>query len=824
MRQSTIAVLLVSVVALAACQDDAAKLAEHMSRGEAYVEEGQLKEAIIEFKSALQLDPNNADGHYQLAHAFLRDQKPREGYWELRETVRLAPDNHDAAVEFGQLAVIAGESDEAMAQMNRVLEADPANAKAYLVRAQAHGSLEDQESAYADYLAAVAAEPDNETALRALGRFQARRQEFEESRATFQQLIAAHPKFDNYVLMSALVGRMGDEGRAEQEQLLLKALEIAEGAERGNAYSHLTSYYVGEKRSPEAYALLEKGVETETEAKIDVIYLLARLYKSEGDAEEAERLIVSATREAPDDARTYLVLAAYRARTQNDMASALEAIDKSLEIDPDNQLAKLQKAEILSEMGFRGDLEGGVEQAATLLAEVIAEEPTNSDALLVSAKIKLGSGDLDGAVAQLRQAIDSRPNWAQAHHLLGLALAAQKDYPAARVELARALEIDSSHADARLILAQVHFKLGEWEYTVERAREYMTIRPGSNKATLIMAQSLVRLGKIEEAERQLMAIPEDARDGEVLFALGRIQQAYGNTEESRQYLLASHEQYPTNWEVLQALLVMDRADGRLDESKQRIEAAIEQEPENPKLQQLRGLLAYNDGDLEGAEAYFRKSIELDPMDLTGYTQLARFFAKTGKLEQTTELYEEALTFQPEEAQIHHFLGVLYELSGNRERAIARYEEAVKYGPELAEAKNNLAYLYADSDRELDRALDLAQDAKAQLPDNPSVSDTLGWVLYKRGVPSAAISYLKEAERLTDPGDSSMGVVRWHLAQAYEANGEETEALATADKALESLAAQREALRTKGAEPKDEPGWAADARAMQQRLQPATASS
>jgi len=458
------------------------------------------------------------------------------------------------------------------------------------------------------------------------------------------------------------------------------------------------------------------------------------------------------------------------------------------------------------------------------VASVLALEPNNGEALLVAAKIKLGSGDLDGAVSQLRQAIDARPNWAQAHHLLGLALAAQEDYSAARVELGRALEIDSSHADAKLILAQVHFKLGEWDYTVERARQYLTARPESNKAKLILAQSLVRLGRIREAERELQAIPEDARDGEILFALGRIQQAYGNSEASREYLVASLEQYPTNWEVLQALLVMDRVDGRLEESKARIETALEQEPENPRLYQLRGLVSYNEGDLEGAEASFRKSIELDPTDLSGYTRLARFYAKTGKLEQTTAIYEEALTVQPEEAQIHHFLGVLYELSGNRERAIQRYEDAVKYGPDLAEAKNNLAYLYADSDRELDRALDLAQDAKAQLPDNASVSDTLGWVLYKRGVPSAAISYLKEAERLTNPDDTSMGVVRWHLAQAYEANGEETEALAAAAKALETLQTQREAVRAKGADPKEEPEWAAEARAMEQRLQPATAAN
>ena len=90
---------------------------------------------------------------------------------------------------------------------------------------------------------------------------------------------------------------------------------MAEGAERTDAYRFLTSYYVAADRSEEAHALLEKGIETEEENKLDLIYLRARLNRSEGRPEESESLIVEATRLAPDDARTYMVMASYRVRT-----------------------------------------------------------------------------------------------------------------------------------------------------------------------------------------------------------------------------------------------------------------------------------------------------------------------------------------------------------------------------------------------------------------------------------------------------------------------------------------------------------------------------
>jgi tetratricopeptide (TPR) repeat protein len=363
----------------------------------------------------------------------------------------------------------------------------------------------------------------------------------------------------------------------------------------------------------------------------------------------------------------------------------------------------------------------------------------------------------------------------------------------------------------------VHSRLGEWDYAVERVREYLKERPDHQDAMLLLAQGLVRQGKLDEAEQQLMGIPEESRGGEVLFALGRLEYGKGNLDASRQYLLAANEALPNHWEILQQLIVLDRIQERTPESKARVDAALEAEPERAKLHQLAAAVAFSEGRVEDAEAELRRAIELEPTDLSAYQRLARFYANTGRLEETTRTYEQALEVKPEAAQIHHFLGVLYELSGDPERAIQRYEDAIRYGPDLAEAKNNLAYIYADLDRDLDRALDLAQDAKAMLPDNPSVADTLGWVLYRRGVPSAAISYLKEAEAATDTNDASIGVVRYHLAQAYEANGETDAALAALDRSLGGLEAQMEAVRSGGGEPGPPPAWAEEARSMQERL-------
>ena len=91
---------------------------------------------------------------------------------------------------------------------------------------------------------------------------------------------------------------------------------------------------------------------------------------------------------------------------------------------------------------------------------------------------------------------------------------------------------------------------------------------------------------------------------------------------------------------------------------------------------------------------------------------------------------------------------------------------MKINPNFPPAANNLAYLYAERGGNIDVALNLAQKAKEQVPDDPNISDTLGWIYYKKNVPGRAVVYLKEAaEKLPN-----QALIRYHLGMAYYKNG------------------------------------------------------
>jgi predicted Zn-dependent protease len=65
------------------------------------------------------------------------------------------------------------------------------------------------------------------------------------------------------------------------------------------------------------------------------------------------------------------------------------------------------------------------------------------------------------------------------------------------------------------------------------------------------------------------------------------------------------------------------------------------------------------------------------------------------------------------------------------------------------------------------ALQLAQTAKAQLPDRPVVNDTLGWVYYKKGLATLAIPAFRES---IDKAPKS-AVYQYHLGLASAKAGD-----------------------------------------------------
>jgi Tfp pilus assembly protein PilF len=234
---------------------------------------------------------------------------------------------------------------------------------------------------------------------------------------------------------------------------------------------------------------------------------------------------------------------------------------------------------------------------------------------------------------------------------------------------------------------------------------------------------------------------------------------------------------------------------------------------------LRGTYALRIGDSKTAEAMFKRTLELDPANVAAFRQLAQIYQNAGGIDDAIATYKQALQKSPDSAQIHYLLAVLQQAKDQTQLAIEGYEKAIALDPDLAGAKNNLAYLLADTGKNLDRALDLAQEAKAQRPEDPGMADTLGWVLYRRGITGAAVGYLREAVAELEPGSQEIALARHHLALAYEANDQKQLAIDALEISLAELEEKQGKVRAQGGTPED-PEWSSPAREMLARLKSA----
>ncbi|HHQ13788.1 MAG TPA: tetratricopeptide repeat protein [Chromatiales bacterium] len=135
------------------------------------------------------------------------------------------------------------------------------------------------------------------------------------------------------------------------------------------------------------------------------------------------------------------------------------------------------------------------------------------------------------------------------------------------------------------------------------------------------------------------------------------------------------------------------------------------------------------------------------------------------LDRNTEalaIYDELLTTKlPTPGQLVS-RGILLEKQGRRSEAIADMRKAVALAGDDAEALNSLGYTLLLTGRHNDEAYRLIRLAIELQPYNPAILDSMGWVMFKRGQPEVAVSWLNQAwARLEDPEIAAhLGEVLW----------------------------------------------------------------
>jgi len=160
-------------------------------------------------------------------------------------------------------------------------------------------------------------------------------------------------------------------------------------------------------------------------------------------------------------------------------------------------------------------------------------------------------------------------------------------------------------------------------------------------------------------------------------------------------------------------------------------------------------------------------------------------AATGHLDQASQELGELRAQGKLPPASQEALARVYVNLGRENDATALYEQILAQ-PEpqnVAGVKNDLAYLLARTGKDLERPLHLAQEAQAQLPQNPDVADTLGFVYLQKRLYDPAVRQFEYAISLAEASNQPTASFPYRRAVALEKAGHRDEAASAYEKAL-----------------------------------------
>jgi Flp pilus assembly protein TadD len=376
---------------------------------------------------------------------------------------------------------------------------------------------------------------------------------------------------------------------------------------------------------------------------------------------------------------------------------------------------------------------------------------------------------------------------------LGFAHKALGHRPDAYAYLQKARDLNPADTSVGVTLASMLLADGLFGQAVNEASAVLRPAPNNLEALNLLGSAYLAKrdpAKALETFRKILDLaPRDARSH---YLVGLALLAQSNVTEATRSFQAALSLSPSFVDPLAQLVRIDLDAKRPDAAVARVQKQIAIAGDSAKLHELLGTVYLARGERERADAAFRKAIELSPRSADSFARLGDLDLAAGKYNQALAIAESSLKLDPKNLKARLTEGVAYEQKGDKKRAKEAYEAALAVNPRYSDAANNLAMLLVNEDSTSGRALELAEIAKASSPEDPRISDTLGWVLYKRGDYKRAVALFADAAAKM-PDEPT---VEYHLGVARLKAGDAAGARDALNRALNSRSAfpEREAAR------------------------------
>jgi tetratricopeptide (TPR) repeat protein len=490
-----LSILFPSVTLKAFPQSAAAE--EHATRGLQLAHSGKLKEAELELRRAVSLDPNNAGYLAELGGILGTERKLREADAFFGKAVLLDPNNRMIRRDLAANEWQSGDLTSAQKNLERILGEDPGDRSSMLLLGMVDADLKDYSRA-ARLLGSV---PDlveqHPQAVAALARSYYHNGQTARARETLASLVSHFHDPQSIFIAGAMAEEAGDAGTARKLfqsirsaypdaprldyhlahaeylsgrwsdcQQMLSHL-IASGYRNNEIYNLLGRCYAKQNKMREAVKAYEAAIAASPGSEADYLNL-ASVLSDHGQRDAAIQVTTACTKALPNSFGCYEEKGSME-ESQHYYKQSLSSFRLAIQLDASSAAAKFGLAASLAGLG-RG------REAAAAYEDSIRLDPYRPEFYRAYAKLLLGEVGQDNsalrqrAAALLKRAISLNPSSGESHLLLGQLWFDEGRIQTALPLLQAAARLDPQNGRPHYLLWKAYQKLGrDGEATTELA-------------------------------------------------------------------------------------------------------------------------------------------------------------------------------------------------------------------------------------------------------------------------------------------------------------------------------------------------------------------
>lgn len=582
MEKSGILFALLLAVVLAACSRPAG---ETLDRAQASLDSGSYREAVIDLKSVLQAEPDNARARWLLGRAYIAIEDGEGAEKELRRAQALGVDDDAVVPLLAQALLMQNKSDDVLGlaftapgSAESAAELDASKGFAHLAKGDA--------AAAAEHIGdAIRQAPD----------------------APFVQL--ANAAF------------LAQQGEIDRSKVVLRSL-VESDPDNGRAWSMLGKILYGEKAYGDAEDAYSNAIKHRVNNAGDRLQRgFSRLAKNDlaGAARDAEHLQEHAPRLPQVE-----YLAGRVAFHQGRFADALESFEKAYE-----QNGKHFQTVFLFAMTSL--LQGHDERALGLAEQAYTLYPRHIPTRKLLARLYLQRDQGVGAEQLLSPIVASMPDDTDAKELLAASLMQQgrADEATGLLEAVASKRPDDAKAQLRAGIGLIASEQGA--SGAEAMQRAVELAPGDREVVTAAVASLLRANRAADALGIAQRfVQRSAQDPAAWNLLGHAQMSAGEDAKARESFAHVLTLAPGDPSASSKLVDLAMRDGDLVGAQGYLQRSLGQHPDDPNLLYRQGLLLQAQGDTNQAHMRFEQAVRSGQSPLPAHVAYANSLIARGE--------------------------------------------------------------------------------------------------------------------------------------------------------------------------------------------------